>query len=122
MEITLGMISAVPPGEGRTFQVGSDRIAVFHTRGGQVFATQALCPHRNGPLADGLLGGNVLICPLHGRKFDLRTGDALASPDADACGLKTYGARIDSAGRILVKMESRGTFVESGETAGRVHG
>jgi nitrite reductase (NADH) small subunit len=122
MEITLGMISAVPPGEGRTFQVGNDRIAVFHTRGGQVFATQARCPHRGGPLADGLLGGNVLICPLHGRKFDLRTGEALASADADACGLKTYGARVDSAGRILVRMDSRGSFVESGEGAGRVHG
>jgi nitrite reductase (NADH) small subunit len=121
MEMTLGMISSVPPGEGRTFQVGKDRIAVFHTRGEQVFATQARCPHRDGPLADGLLGGNVLICPLHGRKFDLRTGDALASPDVDACGLKTYGARVDSAGRILVKMDSEGSFVDSGETAGHVH-
>jgi nitrite reductase (NADH) small subunit len=121
MEITLGMISSVPPGEGRAFQVGSDQIAVFHTRGGQIFATQARCPHRGGPLADGLLGGNVLICPLHGRKFDLRTGDALATPDAEACGLRTYGARVDSAGRILVKMDSRGNFVESGEPAGRVH-
>jgi|SRR5580658_948283 nitrite reductase (NADH) small subunit len=121
MEMTLGMISSVPPGEGRTFQVGSDQITVFHSRGGQIFATQARCPHRGGPLADGLLGDHVLICPLHGRKFDLRTGEALASPDADACGLKTYGARVDAAGRILVKMESRGSFVESGETAGRAH-
>jgi nitrite reductase (NADH) small subunit len=122
MEMTLGMISAVPPGEGRAFQVGNDRIAVFHTRGGQVFATQARCPHRGGPLADGLLGGNVLICPLHGRKFDLRTGEALASADADACGLKTYGARIDAAGRILVRMDSSGSFAESRQTAERAQG
>jgi nitrite reductase (NADH) small subunit len=102
MEMTLGLLSSVPPGEGRTFQVGTEPIAVFHTRGGQVFATQAHCPHRGGPLADGLLGGHVLICPLHGRKFDLRTGEGLATAGADACGLKTYGARVDSAGRILV--------------------
>jgi nitrite reductase (NADH) small subunit len=104
METTLALISAIPPGEGRTFQVGPRRLAVFHARGRQVFATQAECPHRGGPLADGLLGGSVLICPLHGWKFDMRTGERLASAGLPACKLETYCARVDAAGRILVRL------------------
>lgn len=105
METKLGPITAIPPGEGRTFQVNAERIAVFHTRGGEVFATQAQCPHRDGPLADGLLGGHVLICPLHAWKFDLRTGEALASAGHEGCRLKTYPVRIDPAGRLVVQVE-----------------
>jgi nitrite reductase (NADH) small subunit len=105
METRISLISAIPPGEGRTFQVGPRRIAVFHAREGQVFATQAECPHRGGPLADGLLGGNVLICPLHGWKFDLRTGERLACPELESCRLETYAARVDPAGRIVVRVE-----------------
>jgi|HubBroStandDraft_1064217.scaffolds.fasta_scaffold218104_2 nitrite reductase (NADH) small subunit len=101
LEVALASLSAIPPGEGRTFQVAGERIAIFHSRGGGVFATQAECPHRGGPLADGLLGGRVLICPLHAWKFDLETGDALAG----SCSLKTYAARVDAAGRILVRMD-----------------
>jgi nitrite reductase (NADH) small subunit len=79
---------------------------VFHARGRQVFATQAQCPHRGGPLADGLLGGSVLICPLHGWKFDVRTGERLASAGLPACQLETYRARVDAAGRILVRLSA----------------
>ena len=106
MEVTLGSISAIPPGEGRTFQIGAEKIAVFHARGGSVFATQADCPHRGGPLADGLLGGHILICPLHARKFDLRTGDAVGG---GTCWLKTYPVRVDAAGRIMLRPESMAT-------------
>ena len=63
-ELTLGPLSAIPPGEGRNFVSLGEKIAVFRTRGGEVFAVQAECPHRGGPLADGLLGGTTLICPL----------------------------------------------------------
>jgi nitrite reductase (NADH) small subunit len=104
METTLATISAIPPGEGRTFQVGPRRLAVFHTRGGQVFAAQAQCPHRGGPLADGLLGGSVLICPLHGWKFDVRTGERLGNAGLPACKLETYRARVDATGRIVVRL------------------
>jgi nitrite reductase (NADH) small subunit len=107
MEMKLGPLSAIPPGEGRTFQVNAERVAVFRTRGGQVFATQAHCPHRGGPLSDGLVGGNVLICPLHARKFDLETGEALGSAAEEACRLKTYAARVDGDGSILLQLEAR---------------
>jgi nitrite reductase (NADH) small subunit len=100
-ELKLGPIEAIPPGEGRTFSVSGDKIAVFRTRAGQVFATQADCPHRGGPLADGLVGGTTLICPLHSWKFDLANGHALMGD----CGIKTYAARVDEAGQIVITVD-----------------
>jgi nitrite reductase (NADH) small subunit len=103
MEVTLGPITAIPAGEGRTFQVGSTEIAVFRGRKGEVFATQASCPHRGGPLADGLLGGGTLICPLHSLKFDLLSGKS----STGECSLKTYAARLNGAGQILIDLGDR---------------
>jgi len=100
MEVTLGPIAAIPEGEGRNFQVGSAQIAVFRSRSGAVFATQAECPHRRGPLADGLLGAGTLICPLHSLKFDLSTGQA----ENGDCALQTYPARLSEAGQIVVEL------------------
>jgi nitrite reductase (NADH) small subunit len=97
-EIVLGPVDGIPPGEGRTFAAGDQRIAVFRARSGELFAVQAECPHKGGPLADGLLGGTTLICPLHAWKFDLRSGEALMGD----CGLRTFGVRVDEAGRIVV--------------------
>jgi nitrite reductase (NADH) small subunit len=98
MEVTLGPISSVPAGEGRTFEVGTSKIAVFHTRQGGVFACRAECPHKGGPLADGLIGGSMLVCPLHSWKFDLTTGKA---ETGESC-LKTYPARLSRGGQIVV--------------------
>jgi nitrite reductase (NADH) small subunit len=98
MEVTLGSLMSVPIGEGRTFDIGTRKIAVFHTRNGEVFASQAECPHKRGPLADGLLGGNTLVCPLHSWKFDLGTGRS----DNGQCALETYPARLNRAGQIVV--------------------
>jgi nitrite reductase (NADH) small subunit len=72
---------------------------VFRTRAGEIFAVQAECPHRGGPLADGLVGGTTLICPLHAWKFDLASGAALLG----ACGLKTYPVHLDEAGQIVLR-------------------
>jgi nitrite reductase (NADH) small subunit len=94
-EIVLAPLTAIPPGEGRTFSVGTERIAVFRTRNGDVFAVQALCPHKGGPLADGLVGGTTLICPLHGWKFDLAS---------DSCGLRTFPVRVDEASQIVLTL------------------
>jgi nitrite reductase (NADH) small subunit len=102
-ELKLGALSSIPPGEGRNFDVDGEKIAVFHARSGEVFAVQALCPHRGGPLADGLLGGSTLICPLHAWKFDLSTG----APLFGDCGLKTYSVRVDDSGQIVLNSEKK---------------
>ena len=100
LEMMVAPLSAIPPGEGRTFEVAGERIAVFHTRTGEVFATQAKCPHKGGPLADGLVGGRTLICPLHTWKFDLTTGETILG----SCPVKTYPARLDGENRIIVTL------------------
>lgn len=82
----LGPLSQIPAGEGRVFVVAGRKIAVFHDRSGQLYATQAECPHAQGPLADGLLGSGKLICPLHERIFDLASGNSLNSD----CSLKVF--------------------------------
>ncbi len=99
-EVPVGPIATIPPGEGRTFEVLGERVAIFRSRSGDLFASQADCPHRGGPLADGLLGGTTLICPLHAWKFDLSTGLAVAGE----CGIKTYPVRADG-GQILLTLE-----------------
>ena len=98
-EITLGPLAQIPLGEGRNFQVGGTEIAVFHTRQG-VYATQAECPHRKGPLADGLVGGTSLVCPFHAWKFDLQTGDALMGQ----CGIQTYPVRVTEGGDLWLTL------------------
>ena len=108
MEVTLGAVASIPPGEGRTFEVGTRRIAVFHTRKGEVFAAQAECPHRGGPLADGLLGGSTLVCPLHSWKFDLTTGQTANGE----CALETYPARVNSSGQVIIDLRARATATE----------
>ena len=96
VEHRIGPLAAIPSGEGRMFRVGETLISVFHLRGGVVRATQAFCPHRGGPLADGLLDRAHVVCPLHNRVFCLDTG---AGDDAS---LTTYEARIETDGTIVV--------------------
>jgi nitrite reductase (NADH) small subunit len=98
LSTTVAPLAAIPPGEGRVFQIAGERIAVFHARTGQVFATQAECPHKAGPLADGMMGGTTLVCPLHSWKFDLTTGEAQGTD----CRLKTYPAEVDANGLVTL--------------------
>ena len=66
----------VPLGEGRSVTLHGRRLAVFHTRAGW-HALDDSCPHRGGPLSDGILAERCVACPLHDRRFDLATGAAL---------------------------------------------
>ena len=99
-EYSLGPLAAIPPGEGRQFQIAGHDIAVFHARNGNVYATQAFCPHQAGPLADGLLGGSIIVCPFHAWKFDLTTGQPLLG----TCGVQTYPARVGEDGMIVLSL------------------
>ena len=63
-EVLLGPLTQIPPGEGRVFSVGGEDVAVFNTRTGGIYATQAECPHRQAPLADGLIGGTTSDVPV----------------------------------------------------------
>lgn len=95
----IGALENIPLGEGRVALTEHMPIAVFRARSGEVFATQALCPHRAGPLADGIIGGSELHCPLHGYKFDLATG----APIGNECkALRTYPVEVGEDGEMTV--------------------
>ncbi len=100
--INLGPAARIPLGEGRAFTVGGVRVAVFRTREGGLYATQADCPHREGPLADGLLGGGVLVCPLHARTWALVSGAPVAGNDCAA--LTTYPVSVNLDGDLLLEV------------------
>ena len=69
----------IPVGKGRFIDAGTDAIAVFNAGRGRFYAVTALCPHEDGPLADGWLEGDTIVCPWHGFDFDVTTGVCLTS-------------------------------------------
>ncbi len=98
-EHAVGALSDIPPGEGRNFDVGGTMVAVFRTHTNAVYACQAACPHLGGPLADGMLGGTTIMCPLHDRSYDLVSGQVLVGE----CDIAVYPARVDG-GLVKVTM------------------
>ena len=99
VEARLGPVEQIPLGEGRAFLVGDEPVAVFRPRSGGLHALRAICPHRGGPLADGLTDGEVVMCPLHHHQFSLTDGScATGAEDVPA-----YSA-IDDDGELVVRL------------------
>ncbi len=97
--VNLGGLEKVPLGQGFCFIVGGEEVAVFRQRDGRLFATQNRCPHRQGPLAEGVIGAGKVICPLHARRFDLSTGEGPGPAER----LKVYPVRA-ADGDILISL------------------
>jgi nitrite reductase (NADH) small subunit len=101
---------AVPAREGRSVRIGELELALFNlgsSADGETFlATDNQCPHKGGPLCDGILSGRAVVCPLHGWKINLETG-AIERPDVVACeGVRTYPVRVD-AGIVVIGVPNR---------------
>ncbi len=87
-------IDDIPLGEGRSITLDGRRIAIFRSVAGW-YALDAVCPHRGGPLADGIVCDRSVICPLHDRRFDLHTGAGMNSGDTvRAHGVEVRGDRV----------------------------
>jgi nitrite reductase (NADH) small subunit len=95
--VHIGRAADVPMLEGRTVTVGSRRVAVFRTGDG-FHALAARCPHRGGPLADGIVVDSCVTCPLHNRRFDLRTGAGIG----DHPGVEPYEV-VDRGGELWLR-------------------
>ncbi|MEO8463715.1 MAG: nitrite reductase small subunit NirD [Gammaproteobacteria bacterium] len=74
--VDVGPENALPARGARTLKIGSLQIAVFRTGAGEVFALRDHCPHRGGPLSQGIVHGSRVTCPLHEWVIDLKTGRA----------------------------------------------
>lgn len=92
----------IPRREGRAVQVGAREIAVFNL-GGRFLAVENRCPHQGGPLCDGIVAGNSVVCPLHAWKVQLESG-AVERPaqGSDRC-VRTYPTRVED-GVVLVQV------------------
>jgi nitrite reductase (NADH) small subunit len=100
--MNLGSVSRIPMGQGRCYVVGAEEIAVFRQRDGRLFATQNRCPHRQGPLSEGVMGGGRVICPLHSHRFDLKEG---VGSEPGEC-VTVYDVK-DLAGEIVLSLRPR---------------
>src|SRR5712671_7504858 len=80
------------PGKATVVEVEGNRLAVFNV-GGTFYALEDTCPHAGGPLSEGQVDGDKVICPWHDAAFDLKSGDVLAPPAFE--GVKSYKVVVD---------------------------
>ena len=97
--IDVGPVEDFPPGSRRMCVVNDRRIAFFHTASG-LFAADNACPHRGGPLAEGDLIGDEIVCPWHLWTFDVRSGKSEVDPEIS---LSVHELRVEGS-RVLVRL------------------
>ncbi|MCB1522008.1 MAG: nitrite reductase small subunit NirD [Hyphomicrobiaceae bacterium] len=96
--IDIGAISDIPAQGARLVKTARGCIAVFRTADDTVFALDDRCPHKGGPLSQGIVHGRSVTCPLHNWVISLETGAALGADEGQA---RTYELRVEG-GRILL--------------------
>ena len=85
-------VSEVPPGGMRLLAVGDVRVALCNVAG-TFYAVEDLCTHDDGPLGEVTLRGDVVECPRHGARFDVKTGRAVRMPAVVA--VRTFPVRVE---------------------------
>lgn len=103
--IDIGALADVPERGARLVKTPAGCVAVFRTGPTEVFATTDRCPHKGGPLSEGIVHGTRVTCPLHNRVFSLETGEAQG---ADEGSIATYEIRIED-GRLMLDASALAT-------------
>jgi len=99
--IAIGSISDIPRRGARCVMTPQGKIAVFRTMEDQIFAIDDHCPHKGGPLSQGIVHGASVTCPLHNWVISFETGKAQG---ADEGSVKTIAVKLDGD-RILALIE-----------------
>lgn len=107
-------VENIPPREGRAVAVAGRNIAIFNL-GDRFLATDGACPHKGGPLADGIVSGDTVVCPLHAWKINLASGGVDRPSGITAC-VQTYPVRVDN-GVVVVGLPSLEADGNPGEAA-----
>ena len=89
--VTVARVGELPVGGVKVVRMGDQPLALFHLQGGY-YAIEDLCTHDGGPLADGVLEGDVIECPRHGARFNVKTGAVLCLPAI--APVATYAVRV----------------------------
>jgi 3-phenylpropionate/trans-cinnamate dioxygenase ferredoxin subunit len=90
--VTVARVGEIPAGGVKIVRLDDREIAVFHLEGAY-YAMDDVCTHDGGPVAEGLIDGDVIECPRHGARFDIRTGAALSMPAT--APVPTYPVRVE---------------------------
>jgi len=98
--IEIAHLEDIPKLGARVIKTDTVDIAVFRTANDEVFAIKDACPHRQGPLSQGIVSGTTVTCPLHNWKIDLGSGEALGP---DECCARTYSSRVEE-GRVYLSL------------------
>lgn len=96
--IDIAALSEIPKRGARVVKTAEGCVAVFRTGEDEVFALNNACPHKAGPLAEGIVHGKSVTCPLHNWVISLETGQAQGEDEGQ---VTTYPARVEN-GRILL--------------------
>jgi nitrite reductase (NADH) small subunit len=96
--IDIAALDDIPRQGARVVKTPIGCIAIFRTADNQIFALEDRCPHKGGPLSEGIVHGTSVTCPLHGWVFDMASGQALG---ADEGAVATFAARVEG-GRVLL--------------------
>ncbi|MET0362117.1 MAG: nitrite reductase small subunit NirD [Sphingobium sp.] len=101
--LDIGPVDQITPGNARTLPVlGGEEIAIFRQANGDFHALVNSCPHKKGPLSQGIVHDGVVTCPLHNWHISLKTGQALGE---DAGCVPVIPLKVD-AGRIFLLREA----------------
>ena len=95
--IEIAPVGRIPPGTGARFTPADKEIAIFNVDG-TICAIADTCPHAGGSLGMGKFDGKIVICPVHGMKFDVTTGCFAGTSDF---GVVSFPAKVLD-GKILV--------------------
>ncbi|MEL7211774.1 MAG: nitrite reductase small subunit NirD [Pseudomonadota bacterium] len=96
--IDIASLEDVPQRGARVVKTREGCVAIFRTGADEVFALDNACPHKQGPLAEGIVHGASVTCPLHNWVISLETGLVLGEDEGQVA---TYPARVEG-GRILL--------------------
>lgn len=90
--ITIGALDEIPRLGARVVKTSDDEIAIFRAADDSVFALSNRCPHKGGPLGEGILHGHRVTCPLHNWMIELESGEAVA-PDVGC--VRRYPVQVE---------------------------
>ena len=98
--IEVGAVADIPRRGSRRIATPEGDIAVFRTGDGEIFALKDRCPHKGGPLSQGIVHGRAVTCPLHAWNIDLATGEPTGADAGKGC-TPTLAVKVVE-GRVLI--------------------
>lgn len=101
--IEVGKVEEIPKQGARVVETAEGDIGIFRTLEDEIFALRDRCPHKNGPLSQGIVHGKRVTCPLHNWNIELESGEVVA-PD-EGCAA-SFPVKIE-AGVVFLSLEAK---------------